>query len=37
VADAKMQLALSGGAGVRLGSWAALDGDLQLALMRWQG
>ena len=36
VADAKMQLALSGGAGVRIGSWAALDGRLQRALMGWR-
>lgn len=36
VADAKMQLALSGGAGVRIGSWAALDGRLQRVLMAWR-
>ena len=34
-ADAKMQLTISGGQGVRLGSWASLDGRLQQALMAW--
>lgn len=35
-ADGKMQLAFSGGDGLRIGSWAALDGRLQHALMEWR-
>lgn len=35
VADARMQLALAGGEGVRIGSWAHLDGRLQAGLMAW--
>ena len=35
-ADAKMQIAISGGQGVRIGSWASLDGRLQQALMAWR-
>ena len=36
VADAKMQLAFSGSRGVRIGSWACLDGRLQQRLMEWR-
>lgn len=36
IADARMQLALSGGHGLRLGSWAQLDGRLQQRLMAWR-
>jgi hypothetical protein len=36
VPDARMQLALSGGTGVRFWSWACLDGKLQRALIEWR-
>ena len=36
VPDAKLQLAFSGGHGVRLGAWAALDGAVQVQLMGWR-
>ena len=36
VADLRMQLALSGGHGVRIGSWAHLDGRLQAELQAWR-
>ncbi|MDA3960272.1 MAG: hypothetical protein PF961_05750 [Planctomycetota bacterium] len=35
-ADARMQLALSGGLGVRIGGWASLDGAIQAQLMEWR-
>lgn len=36
VADCKMQLALSGGHGVRLWSWECFDGQVQQQLMQWR-
>lgn len=35
-ADARMQLALSGGHGIRLGAWARFDGVVQRQLMEWR-
>jgi len=36
VPDARMQLALSGNGGVRLGAWASIDGEIQVQLMGWR-